>query len=96
MRGVEVRAMRARTKLEHVAGLVLLSSMVWLSGRATEKVAGDEGRAALEADRKQAASECVRAALSVSDSGEVLMPYVVDRDVYTRCVEARGYTTTTR
>jgi hypothetical protein len=32
----------------------------------------------------------------VSDSGQVLMPYVVDRDIYARCMEARGYTTTIR
>ena len=88
--------MRRGTKLERLVAIAALSTTVWLTGCATAKVAGDEERQAREASRKQAESACVRAALTASDSGQLLMPYVVDRDVYARCMEARGYPAATR
>lgn len=49
------------------------------------------------AARREAESECVYQALGMGHhGGGVLAPYTVDRDVYARCMEARGYSVTTR
>jgi hypothetical protein len=69
---------------------------VWPAGCATGKMARDKSQRVSDPDRQRATNECVRASLTVSDSGELFMPYLVDRDVYARCMEARGYPTITR
>ena len=88
--------MRARMGLKRTTATVLVISTVWLAGCATGTMARDESQGVSDPDRKRAANECVRASLRVSDSGELFMPYLVDRDVYARCMEARGYATITR
>ena len=88
--------MGARMGLKWMAAIVLVSSTVWLAGCATGKMARDESQGVSDPDRQRATNECVRASLTVSNSGELFMPYLVDRDVYARCMEARGYPTITR
>ncbi len=88
--------MRARVGLTRVVAVALVSSTVLLGGCPPGKSARDEPPGVAQSDRKHAEGECARAAPTNSDSGQSLMPYVVDRDVYTKCMEARGYTTTTR
>jgi hypothetical protein len=88
--------MGARMGLKWMAAMVLVGSTVWLAGCSTGKMARDDSQRVADPERQRATSECVRASLTVSNSGELFRPYFVDRDAYARCMEARGYPTITR
>lgn len=44
-----------------------------------------------QADRKQDEGACLREAVATDGSGRIFAPYLVDRDAYSSCMEARGY-----
>jgi hypothetical protein len=45
-----------------------------------------------QAERERDENACLRAAIGTHSGGELLAPYCIDRDVYTRGMETRGYT----
>ncbi len=67
----------------------LVAAAALLAGCATSRIAWDKAGAAA-ADREQDENACMRTAIGL-DSGSLLVPYCIDRDVYTRCMETRGY-----
>lgn len=68
----------------------LVAAAALLAGCATSRIAWDKA-GATAADRERDENVCMRAAIGL-DSGSLLVPYCIDRDVYTRCMETRGYT----
>lgn len=69
----------------------LIAAAALLAGCATtSRIAWDKA-GATAADRERDENACLRAAVGL-DRGSLLVPYCIDRDVYTRCMETRGYT----
>jgi hypothetical protein len=73
----------------------LLGAAVLLAGCATERIAWDKPGVA-QAERERDENACFRAAIGMAGRGQLLAPYCVDREVYTRCMEAHGYTVRTK
>jgi hypothetical protein len=44
-----------------------------------------------QADRKQDEGACLPEAVTTNGSGRMFAPYLIDRDAYSRCMEARRY-----
>ena len=71
--------------------IALLGVAVFLGGCATGRIAWDKPGVA-QAERERDESACLRAAIGTDGRGQLLAPYCIDREVYTRCMETRGYT----
>jgi len=46
------------------------------------------------ADRQKDENECLRSSVGLDDQTRILVPFQVDRAAYSKCMEARGYTST--
>ena len=74
--------------------LLAAAALMSLAGCATDRYAVEKaGGETSEIQRDRSA--CLRASIN-TERGDVLTPYAVDRDVYARCMEARGYPITIR
>jgi hypothetical protein len=72
--------------------LVLLVAATSLVGCATGRIVWEKPGSA-QAERERDESACLRSAITLdSGGGQLLAPYCIDREVYTRCMESRGYT----
>lgn len=71
--------------------LVLVAAATFLAGCATSRIAWEKAGVA-QAERERDENVCLRAAIGTDGSGELLAPYCIDREVYTQCMEGKGYT----
>ena len=69
----------------------LLALLLPVAGCATPQITFDKPGVTL-AERKQDENECLRAAIGSDEHARVLTVYQIDREVYVRCLQARGYT----
>jgi hypothetical protein len=69
----------------------LLALLLSVVGCATTQISYDKP-GVTQTERKQDESECLRAAIGTDERGRILSVYQIDREVYARCLEARGYT----
>lgn len=70
--------------------VTLLAATMLVAGCATPRIAWEKA-GVTQAERERDENACLRAALA-GEGGQLLAAYCIDRDVYTRCMEARGYT----
>lgn len=70
--------------------IVLLAATSLVAGCGTKRIAWEKA-GTTQVDRERDENACLRAAVS-GDGGQLLVPYCIDREVYTRCMEGRGYT----
>jgi hypothetical protein len=70
--------------------ILLLAATTLAAGCAKHGIAWEKAGVS-PADRERDENACLRAAISL-DRGALLEPYSIDRDVYVRCMEGRGYT----
>jgi hypothetical protein len=75
--------------------IALLGAAALLAGCATGRIAWDKA-GVTQAERERDESACLRAAIGTDGGGQLLAPYCIDREVYTRCMETRGYTVRSR
>ena len=68
-----------------------VGAVALLAGCATGRIAWDKPGVS-QAERERDENACLRAAIGTHSGGELLAPYCIDRDVYTRCMETRRYT----
>jgi len=73
------------------APIVLLTAAALLAGCATARITWDKS-GATQAERERDENACLRAAIGTDGGGQLLTPFGIDREVYTRCMETRGYT----
>jgi hypothetical protein len=66
-----------------------------LAGCATGRLDWDKP-GVTHAEQERDENSCLRAAIGTDRSGQLLAPYCIDRDAYTRCMEGRGYTVRSR
>jgi hypothetical protein len=72
--------------------LMLLAAAPFLAGRATGRIAWEKS-GVTQAERERDENACLRTAITAdSGGGQLLAPYCIDREIYTRCMEGRGYT----
>jgi uncharacterized lipoprotein YajG len=72
--------------------LMLVAAAMFLAGCATGRIAWEKAGVA-QADRERDENACLRTAITADSGGaQLLAPYCIDREVYTRCMESRGYT----
>ena len=71
--------------------IALLGAGALLAGCATERIAWDK-TGVTQAERERDENACLRAAIGKDGGGQLLAPFCLDRDVYTRCMQERGYT----
>lgn len=71
--------------------IALLGAAVLLAGCATGRIAWDKP-GITQAERERDENACLRAAIGTDGRGDLLVPYCIDREVYTQCMETRGYT----
>lgn len=71
--------------------IVLLGAAILLAGCATGRIAWDKP-GITQAEREREENACLRAAIGTDGEGGLLLPYCIDREVYTQCMQARGYT----
>ena len=71
--------------------LMLLAAAPFLAGCATGRIAWEKS-GVTQAERERDENACLRTAIGKDGSGQLLAPYCIDRDVYTRCMEGKGYT----
>jgi hypothetical protein len=69
----------------------LLALLLPVAGCATAQVTYDKP-GVTQAERKQDENECLRAAIGSGEQPRFLAVYQIDREVYVRCLQARGYT----
>lgn len=84
-----MREMRRTT----MAAVLLVALVAPLAGcaTATRRAAYDKP-GVTRAERERDENACVRAAIGSDGSGRLLAPYCIDREVFTTCMEGRGYT----
>ena len=70
--------------------VVLLAAVASLAGCATGRITWDKPGVS-QADVERDENACLRAAIGTHGRGELLAPYCIDREVYVRCMETRGY-----
>ena len=70
--------------------VALLGTAILLAGCATGRIGWDKA-GVTQAERERDENACLRAAIGIDGSGGLLVPYCIDREVYTQCMEARGY-----
>ncbi len=73
------------------APILLLTAATLLAGCATARITWDKA-GVTQAERERDENACLRAAIGTDGGGQLLTPYSIDREVYTRCMETRGYT----
>jgi hypothetical protein len=71
--------------------IALLGAAALLAGCATGRIAWDKP-GVTQTERERDESACLRAAIGTDGGGQLLAPYCIDREVYTQCMETRGYT----
>jgi len=71
--------------------IVLFTAATLLAGCATARIAWDKS-GVTQAERERDENACFRAAIGTDGGSQLLAPYCIDREVYTRCMETRGYT----
>jgi hypothetical protein len=82
--------MRVHISTAVVALGVLLSVNLAAGCGTRQRLVYDKpGLAVAEGERDE--NECLRKALTQDVSGRILTVVAIDRDVYARCMEARGY-----
>lgn len=74
-----------------VSAMVALLGAAVLAGCTTGRIAWEKPGAS-QPERERDENACLRAAIGTHSGGELLAPYCIDRDVYVRCMETRGYT----
>ena len=75
-----------------VRAAVLVAAATLLAGCATSRIAWEK-TGVTQAERERDENACLRSAITAdSGGGQLLAPYCIDREVYTRCMETRGYT----
>ena len=74
--------------------VALLGTAILLAGCATGRITWDKS-GVTQAERERDENACLRAAID-SNGGGLLLPYCIDREVYTQCMEKRGYTVRSR
>ena len=78
--------------MKHVAvRTALLVLLLPAAACATAQVTYDKP-GVTQAERKQDEGACLRAAISSDEHARFLAVYQIDREVYVRCLQARGYT----
>jgi len=82
--------MRCMRSIVMAIPLVLLAVLALLAGCATRQIAFEKPGAA-PAERQQDEGACLREAIGTDTSDRILLPYQIDREVFTKCMEARGY-----
>jgi len=75
--------------------IVLLAATSLVAGCGTQRI-GWEKANVTQVDRERDENACLRAAVSSDGGQQILVPYCIDREVYTRCMEGRGYTVRSR
>lgn len=71
--------------------IALLGAPILLGGCATGRISWDKS-GVTQAERERDENACLRLAIGSDGRGGLLVPYCIDREVYTQCMEARGYT----
>jgi hypothetical protein len=91
--GLEERSMRdvRRTVTSIPVGLLIAATASLLTGCATGRIVWDKP-GVTQAERERDENTCLRAAIGTDSRGQLLVAYCFDRDIYTRCMEGRGYT----
>jgi hypothetical protein len=91
--GLEERSMRdvRRTVTSIPVGLLIAATASLLTGCATGRIVWDKP-GVTQAERERDENTCLRAAIGTDSRGQLLVAYCLDRDIYTRCMEGRGYT----
>lgn len=70
--------------------IAVLGAAALLGGCATGRIAWDKP-GVTQVERERDENACLRAAIGTDGGGQLLSPYTIDREVYTRCLETRGY-----
>jgi hypothetical protein len=70
---------------------LVLTLLVSLAGCATKQIALEKPTVT-PVDRQQDENACLRAAVGGELDRQLLAPYRIDRDLFMRCMEGRGYT----
>ncbi|HUM16336.1 MAG TPA: hypothetical protein VL086_11655 [Candidatus Nitrosotalea sp.] len=68
----------------------LLGAATLLAGCATGHIAWDKP-GVTQAEKERDENTCLRAAIGADGGGTLLAPFCIDREIYTRCMETRGY-----
>ena len=90
------RSVRDMTQATLGAALVLaVATLVAGCAGAAGRITYDKP-GVTQADRKQDEGACLREAIATDGSGRMFAPYLVDRELYGRCMEARGYSAKTQ
>ncbi len=74
----------------HLRHSALAIAIALLAGCATGRIVWDKP-GTTDAERERDENACLRAAVGTDGGAQLLAPYCIDRDVYTRCMETRGY-----
>jgi hypothetical protein len=82
--------MRHRTWTTAAVPIVLLTAMTLGAGCATRRIAWEKP-GVTQADRERDENACLRAAIGSDGGAQTLAPYCIDREIYIRCMEGRGY-----
>ena len=83
--------MRCMRSITMAMPLVLVAMLALLAGCAVKKIAFEKPGVA-QADRQRDEGACLREAIGTDEGDGILLPYQIDRDAFTKCMEARGYT----
>ena len=83
--------MRRISSITATAGLVLVAVPALLAGCASTKMVFEKP-GVTQADKERDQGVCLRQSIDSSDRDAILLPYCVDREAFTKCMEARGYT----
>ncbi len=70
--------------------IALLGATTLLAGCATAKITWDKP-GVTQTDRERDENACLRPAIGTDGTGQLLTPFGIDREVYTWCMEMRGY-----
>jgi hypothetical protein len=68
-----------------------LGSLVLSLGLLTGCAASAVAPGAAVSDRVREENACVRASIGPNDDGFILLPFIIDRGAYQRCMDAHGY-----
>jgi len=72
--------------------LVVVAATTMLAGCTTTNRITWEKTGVAQGERERDENACLRAAITAEGGGQLLSPFCIDREVYTRCMEGRGYT----
>ena len=72
-------------------GVVLAMVLLLAIGCATTGKVAYEKRGVTEAERRRDVSECTHESIGHDPSRHVVLPLVLDRAAFERCLESRGY-----